>query len=632
MTVMRGLVLFFALPIICGVAEAGSWIVRPVDGCDAAPGNVEVLVDSFDGLAVCYARGVVAGRGYVDVAKIDATQKLFSRKTDASGGNMASFAMDDYANIYWSAGSFPGGPTRVGQDMRGLGGMISANHPFYSQIAPATMTSMAVDGAGLPTLAGVDTDGYCFLSRFDPIAENWSFALQQELPKAAKKPGFPPQILLDYDEAGRAVLAYREAATQQVAVVRETVGGWEELARQSVSADTGRSLACSPDGAVGMAYVDASNRLVYGYTSSTGFTVEKISSLAGNISPRGLAYNPLNGRPSLVYSASTPTPYAQLYLANRGADGVWTTEALPAMSRNASLAFDSAGSPIIAAMTLDKVVLIGQNIPMLVRGDFDLDGTVTSGDVNGFVQAVNRSLEYLQANPGATKYDIILLGDYVEDDTVDAQDARRFLDSLATGLVAGLPTRTSGYIAFDLADQDPSLGSGTGNFFATALATPKLYTPGDARGDLSSGEPGNDGTPDRIINAADIDYLFAHLDGSDDRADLNEDSQFSPGDVAELVAVILGTHFGDANLDGFVNHLDAAALAENWQATSGVGWAGGDFNGDGRTDDLDAVILAANWNAATTPHGSVPEPNTTALLLSALTSLLFFRTKKISAN
>ncbi|MBN2022265.1 MAG: PEP-CTERM sorting domain-containing protein [Pirellulales bacterium] len=74
---------------------------------------------------------------------------------------------------------------------------------------------------------------------------------------------------------------------------------------------------------------------------------------------------------------------------------------------------------------------------------------------------------------------------------------------------------------------------------------------------------------------------------------------------------------GDANGDGTVNAADAAILAANWLASSGVGWGQGDFNDDGAVDDLDLAILAANWQGgAGSP--AVPEPGTIALVTAAL--------------
>jgi len=74
---------------------------------------------------------------------------------------------------------------------------------------------------------------------------------------------------------------------------------------------------------------------------------------------------------------------------------------------------------------------------------------------------------------------------------------------------------------------------------------------------------------------------------------------------------------GDADGNGVVNHLDAAALAAHWLADVTPGdVASGDFNGDGRVADLDASILAAHWHyeGAT---AAVPEPSALVLLLTA---------------
>ena len=71
---------------------------------------------------------------------------------------------------------------------------------------------------------------------------------------------------------------------------------------------------------------------------------------------------------------------------------------------------------------------------------------------------------------------------------------------------------------------------------------------------------------------------------------------------------------GDANGDGIVNDLDAAALADNWQTATEATWAMGDFNNDGAVDDIDATILASNWQTAAASQ-SVPEPSSMIGLL-----------------
>jgi hypothetical protein len=62
---------------------------------------------------------------------------------------------------------------------------------------------------------------------------------------------------------------------------------------------------------------------------------------------------------------------------------------------------------------------------------------------------------------------------------------------------------------------------------------------------------------------------------------------------------------GDANLDGSVDFLDLARLAQNYNAAGGMRtWSSGDFNNDGGVDFLDLAKLAQNYNAAF-PGGAI---------------------------
>ena len=53
-------------------------------------------------------------------------------------------------------------------------------------------------------------------------------------------------------------------------------------------------------------------------------------------------------------------------------------------------------------------------------------------------------------------------------------------------------------------------------------------------------------------------------------------------------------------------------------------WGMGDFNSDDVVNDKDAAIMAAHWTAGG-GGGSVPEPGTVVLLLSAIATLWFWR-------
>ena len=80
---------------------------------------------------------------------------------------------------------------------------------------------------------------------------------------------------------------------------------------------------------------------------------------------------------------------------------------------------------------------------------------------------------------------------------------------------------------------------------------------------------------------------------------------------------------GDVNLDGDVNSVDLGQLLNNFNSTSGVGWAGGDLNADSEVDSVDLGQLLNNFNfTSAAAAAAVPEPATATLALLALTSLL----------
>ena len=134
-------------------------------------------------------------------------------------------------------------------------------------------------------------------------------------------------------------------------------------------------------------------------------------------------------------------------------------------------------------------------------------------------------------------------------------------------------------------------------------------------GGLYFGDTNHDGE----VNADDIDTLYAHIGVIYTGYDVALNYGFAgQSDVDALVHNVLGTEYGDANLDGKIDDIDATLMAANWG--SGAGWAGGDFNGDGIVDAADAAIMADNWlgdfrSAAT---NAVPEPSSILLLAIVL--------------
>lgn len=161
----------------------------------------------------------------------------------------------------------------------------------------------------------------------------------------------------------------------------------------------------------------------------------------------------------------------------------------------------------------------------------------------------------------------------------------------------------------------------------TALADAAAWV--EARVDLLS--YGGDFNGDGVIDALDFDLLAADSGSSDPFYDLDNNgvSEFavSTGGVSSdsdfLVRTILGTQYGDANLDGEVTSIDFSALSANF-GQSGVGWVGGDFNGDGVASSADFSVMASNFGFGSAAV-AVPEPTTAGIVAAGL---LFYRGRR----
>ncbi|QDU70741.1 hypothetical protein [Mucisphaera calidilacus] len=122
---------------------------------------------------------------------------------------------------------------------------------------------------------------------------------------------------------------------------------------------------------------------------------------------------------------------------------------------------------------------------------------------------------------------------------------------------------------------------------------------------------------DGVVDAADVDLLAEAIrtGSSDPQFDLDGQNGVDNGDLTEMVTVVLGTNFGDANLDLSVDLLDLSALASNFNAVAG--WAGGNFNTDTVVDLLDLSALASNFETA-----AAPEPAAAGLLAIGALALI----------
>jgi len=253
-----------------------------------------------------------------------------------------------------------------------------------------------------------------------------------------------------------------------------------------------------------------------------------------------------------------------------------------------------------------------------IAGDFNGSGARDAGDVAEMIKAfrqreTNGAFDWLPLNGiyGAGtggEACIEILGDFNADGNFNAADVRYYADGLF--LVDGQLDRKAGFTEVD--NQSLAI-RGNVNFFGTTKATGAAYAAGDARADVTNNglnTPGFQPLADNVINAADIDYIFAQFnvrgrtadlfkitDGQANWSDLNEAAYFDlscdltgdlivdEADICEILS-ILGTSYGDVNLDGVVDAADDSIILANIGMAGG--WAMGDMNGDGQitNDDL----------------------------------------------
>ncbi len=252
-----------------------------------------------------------------------------------------------------------------------------------------------------------------------------------------------------------------------------------------------------------------------------------------------------------------------------------------------------------------------------VSGDFNNDGVRSVADAPDLVAAfIDRSGGAAWA-PG-TDAIVEVLGDFNNDGNFDETDVRYWADGLVlvdNGLDV-VPVTPNGGGGFTIGDgsTDATLDRAAGftavdtaagiNFFGTTLATGASYSAGDSRADVAgSGGTTPGSTPvgaDGTIDDQDIDYVCANFGdwqdlaaaaGMDLSADMNGDLVVDGEDVRVIVEDILGTAFGDVDLDGDVDTDDESIVIAN-QGTSG-GWADGDTDCDGDIDADDLAVFSA---------------------------------------
>jgi len=96
------------------------------------------------------------------------------------------------------------------------------------------------------------------------------------------------------------------------------------------------------------------------------------------------------------------------------------------------------------------------------------------------------------------------------------------------------------------------------------------------------------------ISVTTVDDVFQAIVQKDTAYDLNEDGAIDIQDATFLVEDVLGTRWGDNDLDGQVSFADFLKLSDNF-GRDGVGFADGDTDGDGRVAFADFLSLSSNF-------------------------------------
>ncbi|BAM05282.1 beta strand repeat-containing protein [Phycisphaera mikurensis] len=278
----------------------------------------------------------------------------------------------------------------------------------------------------------------------------------------------------------------------------------------------------------------------------------------------------------------------------------------------------NGGTAVNYASTLAAGTAIGE--ANAIAGDFDGDQVRDTDDIDDMVAAAEAAASGFAARAALGQDDQVLeiIGDFNADGNFDAEDVRYGADGLFTrGRSSGTLDRAANFAEVDAA-------STSGNFFGTTLATGKAYAAGDARGDIAgSGDIAAGANPlgaDGTVAAEDIDAVYENFVGLnldatagvqwsnieeianavnakgsrvDLSADMNGDLTIDQTDVDAVVRGILGTEYGDANLDRTVGAADVSVLSGNFGQAAG--WAGGSFDGDGQVGAADVSVLSGNF-------------------------------------
>jgi hypothetical protein len=427
--------------------------------------NVDVHVthagDVLVGVAVPDGTG---DSGVVALARLRSVDIRFQYKFDGASAGVASFDVDRFGTAFYASYSRITPNLRSGQDFLAFGPLTSSEHPYAPNAATGASATLTVDRGGIPAISGLDEDGFRFVSRFSVPTGTWDTETLPIVPPSTVSPvSAINHQALAFDKAGNPAISFVNVVggSPELVVARRGQFGWLVVAADAARYESGTSVASSPSGGIGFAYVNSMNELVFG-SHEVSSSQQLVATAQPFLTPRSLAFDP-DGNPAIVYSeAQAIDTFGPLHLARRDAQGQWVDEVLPLDASIASLTFDSVGNAYVAAVTVSGISLIAKSIPALLDGDYNGDDIVDAADYvvwrrlhgqtgtglpadgtgpNGMPDDVVDELDYnfWSAHFGSMLSGSASPGDYNGDNVVDAADYvewRRSLGQTGTGLAA----------------------------------------------------------------------------------------------------------------------------------------------------------------------------------------------------
>ena len=170
-----------------------------------------------------------------------------------------------------------------------------------------------------------------------------------------------------------------------------------------------------------------------------------------------------------------------------------------------------------------------------------------------------------------------------------------------------IPRLAEDELVYDNLSPWPVAAAGTGSSLhriapAGLGASASSWTAGSATPGAAGDSIVGDFNGDQLVNATDIDLLQAALiaASTDPQFDLTGSGSLTQDDVTFLVQTMLGTNYGDTDLDKDIDTNDLTRAIINFTSAGGTGktWATGDTDGDGDVDTSDLTTAIINFTGA----------------------------------